>query len=244
VLLAACSGGGGDGDVAAFCDTAEQLSENATSVEPSELADDAPPEIRREVQTQISAQEAIAELEEDDESAAVDIATDPDVLAAGRRIEQYLAEECGVGTTSTSEAADDTTTTEAINTDPSVTEDSTLQDEGSVDADFDIAVLGVPRADLDTYLADEFSLANLIRAVNTFGSSEAAEVELYLELGEGDGQVAVDACQELSNHLAEIGTGDGTATVTINRLSEDNDYVVVARNDALAVGAPGTCALL
>lgn len=217
----ACSSGGGAGDLEAFCEQARSLDEladdddfEAGMAAFDELVDEAPSDIKAEVEkfrTLLERMEGLEGADEDDPGAmaeAMGLIFDPELMEAGEKLEAYLEEECGIepeeGFTPIDEADD---TSEELD-DPSGTTDSTADDDLGDDP-----LAGATIESLEAYVDDadpDGAGSAAMSSISLSGSGTTLSVVVGLA-GSPEADDALELCT-LTGAWAE---GEGATTVDI-----------------------------
>lgn len=245
-LLAAVPACSDDGpDEEAFCDRLASFAEEAEAAgdddEPTPeeveaftaLAESAPGEVREDFEIAAGVLEEFTAIDpdadpEDAMGTAFALLFNPRVAEAFEAIEAYATDTCGLEDFE-SGVGDGSDGSEA--SDPG----TGSGDDGFGDDDDDgIPTLGVAEAEVEALVVE--ALGTEPQGQSRFRSGSSSSLDVGVEL---DPDAALAACEELSAALAAHPDADGTATISLH--AADDSELVLAENEDLAPGEPGTC---
>lgn len=217
MLAAACAGGDGDGgDVAAFCDLAEEtVASPETDLPPPEtirgLVDAAPDDIEEEVERVAEPFLDAADAEGDQAfREAVAATQEPEFQEANQAVEQFMREECGIDTESDDSASDTTASDTTVETPATFRDASVFKDviEPAIEDLIPPGGLGVGVREFDPPTID-VQLASA-EGADVIAICEAAAAAVDAELGDDSATLLITA--EAGETLAERpGGGDCAA---------------------------------
>lgn len=217
VLASACNGGDEGGDVAAFCDLAEEVQESeGTDLPPPEairdLVDAAPDDIEEDVERVAEPFLDAADAGGDEAfREAVAATQEPEFQEANQAVEQFMRGECGIDTESDDTVADDPASDTTVETPATFRDASVFKDiiEPAIEDLIPPGGLGVGVREFDPPTID-VQLASA-EGADVIAICEAAAAAVDAELGDDSATLLITA--EAGETLGERpGGGDCTAT--------------------------------
>lgn len=217
VLASACTGGDEGGDVAAFCDLAEEVQEaEGTDLPPPEairgLVDTAPDEIEEDVERVAEPFLDAADAGGDEAfREAVAATQEPEFQEANQAVEQFMREECGIDTESDDTVADDSASDTTVETPATFRDASVFKDiiQPAIEDLIPPGGLGVGVREFDPPTID-VQLATA-EGADVIAICEAAAAAVDAELGDDSATLLITA--EAGETLGERpGGGDCAAT--------------------------------
>jgi hypothetical protein len=257
-LLPAC-GGDDEPTEASFCEDLEAFAAEAEAAEATEedsggddgdppteeevaafreLADAAPEEIAEDFDVVAGVIEQLAEIDEDADpeaafGAVFALLLNPVVAEAFEAVGTYATDTCGLEDFDDELGGLDGTGGDDAGFDLDDGADAGF-DDGGFDDDDGIATLGVPEAEVDAVV--ERALGEEPAGRSRFSSGSSSSLDLGTTL---DAEAARLACDEIAEALAGHPDAAGTASLSLHEV-EDTE-VILATNDDVAPGDPGTC---